>query len=158
MGVRVFTRLLRCPMQHKAFKVGLTTLVLAVALGGLLYSSLREGTHFYKHVDEVMAEPEAWYGKRLQIHGFVAEDSWMQKPNSLEYRFRMTNNGKVVDASYSGILPDTFKEGSEVVVKGRLSPDGFTVDPNGVMAKCPSKYQPKSGAPIERAASSSTSE
>jgi hypothetical protein len=28
------------------------------------------------------------------------------------------------------------------VLKGRLSPNGFTVDPDGVMAKCPSKYEP----------------
>ena len=43
-------------------------------------------------------------------------------------------------ASYTGIVPDTFKDGSEVVLKGHLEPDGFAVEPNGVMAKCPSKY------------------
>jgi hypothetical protein len=34
------------------------------------------------------------------------------------------------------------------VLKGKLGSDGFHVDPNGVMAKCPSKYDPsaKSGA------------
>jgi cytochrome c-type biogenesis protein CcmE len=51
----------------------------------------------------------------------------------------------VVDATYTGIVPDTFKDASEVVIKGRLSPAGFAVDPNGIMAKCPSKYEPKSG-------------
>ena len=30
---------------------------------------------------------------------------------------------------------------AEVVLKGRLTPDGFHTDPNGVMAKCPSKYE-----------------
>ena len=39
--------------------------------------------------------------------------------------------------------PDTFKDEAEVVLKGKLSPDGFHVDPNGVMAKCPSKYEVK---------------
>ena len=33
-----------------------------------------------------------------------------------------------------------FKDGSEVVVKGTLGPDGFRVEPNGVMAKWPRKY------------------
>jgi hypothetical protein len=32
------------------------------------------------------------------------------------------------------------------VLKGRLSADGFHVEPNGVMAKCPSKYEPNKGA------------
>jgi cytochrome c-type biogenesis protein CcmE len=42
-------------------------------------------------------------------------------------------------------VPDTFKDEAEVVLKGTLTPDGFTVEPNGVMAKCPSKYEPKPG-------------
>jgi len=46
----------------------------------------------------------------------------------------------VFKASYRGVVPDTFKEGAEVVLTGRLSPHGFDVDPNGVIAKCPSKY------------------
>ncbi|MPZ21610.1 MAG: hypothetical protein GEV06_27520 [Luteitalea sp.] len=145
-------------MRQKAFKVGLTTLVLAVAFGGLLYSTLREGAAYYKHVDEVMTDPEAWYGKRLQLHGFVADDSLLRRPDSLDYRFQITNNGKIVNATYSGVAPDTFKEGAEVVVKGRLSPEGFAVEPNGVMAKCPSKYQPKSGVPVRSAASTRASE
>ena len=62
-------------------------------------------------------------------------------PNTLEYKFKVQNNGSIVDASYTGIVPDTFKNEAEVVLKGRLTPDGFHTDPNGVMAKCPSKYE-----------------
>jgi cytochrome c-type biogenesis protein CcmE len=113
-----------------------------LALGGLFYTTLSEGTEYYKHVDEVMSDPGAWQGKRLQLHGFVVDHSILQKPDTLQYRFQIQNNGKVVQASYTGVVPDTFKDGSEVVLKGRLSPTGFSVDPNGVMAKCPSKYDP----------------
>ena len=59
----------------------------------------------------------------------------------LEYRFKVQNKGSVVNASYKGVVPDTFKDDSEVVLKGRLSPEGFHTEPNGVMAKCPSKYE-----------------
>jgi cytochrome c-type biogenesis protein CcmE len=62
------------------------------------------------------------------------------KPQTLEFVFQIQNKGAVVQASYTGIVPDTFKDGSEVVLKGQLSPKGFAVEPNGVMAKCPSKY------------------
>ena len=64
-----------------------------------------------------------------------------QRPGTLEYRFKVQNKGSVVNASYTGVVPDTFKDDAEVVLKGRLSSDGFHVDPNGVMAKCPSKYE-----------------
>ena len=49
--------------------------------------------------------------------------------------------GTVVDVSYKGIVPDTFKPEAEVVMRGKLSADGFHVVPNGIMAKCPSKYK-----------------
>ncbi len=132
-------------MRQRALKVGLTSLVLVVALGGLLYSTLSEGTEYYKHVDEVMADPGQWEGKNLQLHGFVVKDSILRKRDSLEYRFKVQSKGAVVDAVYTGIVPDTFKDDSEVVLKGVLRPEGFEVAPNGVMAKCPSKYEPKKG-------------
>ncbi|HSC25897.1 MAG TPA: cytochrome c maturation protein CcmE [Vicinamibacterales bacterium] len=128
-------------MTSKSIKIAATATVLVAAFMGLMYTTLSEGTEYYKHVDEVMVEPEAWHGKRLQLHGYVVENSVGRKPDSLEYRFDIKNNGHVVRAYYTGVVPDTFKGGAEVVVKGRLGPDGFVVDPNGVMAKCPSKYE-----------------
>jgi cytochrome c-type biogenesis protein CcmE len=129
-------------MKNKAVKIGLTSIVLAVAFGGLLYQTMGEATEYYKHVDEVMVDPEPWYGKNLQLHGFAKQVT--RKPSSLEYRFQVESNGEVVTATYKGVVPDTFKDDAEVVLKGTLSPEGFVVAPNGVMAKCPSKYEPQS--------------
>jgi cytochrome c-type biogenesis protein CcmE len=134
------------PATGRAIRIGLTALVLLLGFGGLLWSTLREGTEYYKHVDEVMAQPDAWYGKRLQLHGFVVPDSIMRRRDSLDYRFEVHSKGAVVPATYSGIVPDTFKDEAEVVLKGTLTPEGFQVAPNGVMAKCPSKYEAKPGA------------
>ena len=132
-------------MSQKAAKIGLTCVVLALAFGGLLYSTLSEGTEYYKHVDEVTANPSAWYGKNLQLHGFVKGEPG-RKRDSLEYRFDVQNKGKVVRAYYTGIVPDTFKGEAEVVLRGKLSADGFHTDPNGVIAKCPSKYEAAAGS------------
>ena len=132
-------------MKSKSAKIGATVVVITLALAGLMYSTLSEGTEYYKHVDEVMAEPAVWEGKPLQLHGFVVDKSIERRPDTLEYRFKIESKGKVVQAHYTGIVPDTFKHGSEVVVKGTLGPDGFSVAPNGVMAKCPSKYEPAKG-------------
>ena len=129
-------------MKQRAVKIALTTIVLLGAFSGLLYSTLRDGTEYYKHVEEVMGEPEAWYGKRLQLHGFVVKDSILRRRDSLDYRFTIESQGAVVDARYTGIVPDTFQNNSEVVIKGTLGSDGFDVAPNGIMAKCPSKYEP----------------
>lgn len=133
-------------MSAKTVKIGTTFLIIALAIVGLMYTTLSEGTEYYKHVDEVMTNPQAWQGKRLQLHGFVVDGSLMQRPNTLDYRFKVQSNGKVITARYTGVVPDTFKDGAEVVLKGRLVPEGFAVEPNGVMAKCPSKYDPSSTA------------
>jgi cytochrome c-type biogenesis protein CcmE len=127
-------------MRSKPIKIAATAAVFVLAFSAMLYSTLRDGTEYYKHVDEVMTNPEAWQGKRLQLHGFIVDGSILRKPNTLEYRFQVQNNGQVVHASYTGVVPDGFKDGSEVVLKGSLGPDGFDVERNGVMAKCPSKY------------------
>jgi cytochrome c-type biogenesis protein CcmE len=129
-------------MSQKAAKIGVTCVVLVLAFGGLLYSTLSEGTEYYKHVDEVMANPDAWQGKNLQLHGFVQGEPFRTR-DSFKWRFDVQNKGKVVRAYYTGIVPDTFMADSEVVLTGRLAADGtFQVAKDGVMAKCPSKYDP----------------
>ena len=136
-------------MSPKFAKIGLSVVVLGAAFGGLFYSSVAEGTSYYKHVDEVMASPEQWEGKRLKLHGYVVKDSIRRKRESLDYRFVVHSKGHRVDASYTGVVPDTFKDDAEVVLSGRLGPHGFEVEPNGVMAKCPSKYDASPDAPVK---------
>src|SRR4029077_1257739 len=97
-------------MTHRYIKPGLTAAVLVAAFAGLLWSTLQDGTEYYKHVDELMSNPAAWNGKRLQLHGFVVSNSILRKPNTMEYRFKVHANGKMVDATYTGIVPDTFKD------------------------------------------------
>jgi cytochrome c-type biogenesis protein CcmE len=134
-------------MSAKSLKIAASSAAIVLALSGLMYTTLSEGTEYYKHVDEVMTNPDAWQGKKLQLHGFVVDKSIERKRNSLEYRFRVHSNGQVVQATYKGVVPDTFKDGSEVVLKGQLGPHGFDVAPDGVMAKCPSKYEEQKRVP-----------
>ena len=135
-------------MTHRYIKIGLTAAVLVLAFAGMLWSTLREGTEYYKNIDEVMTNSAQWQDKKLQLHGYVVPNSIFVKKDTLEYRFKVQNNparasegGTVVNVTYTGIVPDTFKDEAEVVLKGRLSPQGFHTDPGGVMAKCPSKYE-----------------
>lgn len=128
-------------MSKKAIRISVTVAVLGGAFITLLATSLRESAQFYKKVNEVMPVATEWYGKPLQLHGFVEEGSIMKRPNTLEYRFKVKNGDSVVLASYTGVVPDGFRDGAEVVMKGRLSESGFAVEPGGVSAKCPSKYE-----------------
>lgn len=128
-------------MSKKATRAVISGVVLIGALTMLLYTTVSQGAQYYKHVDEVMASPTDWYGKKMQLHGFVVDRSIMQRPNTMDYQFKLKSGDYQVTAAYTGIVPDTFKDGAEVVLTGRLGPQGFQVDPNGVTAKCPSKYE-----------------
>src|SRR5258707_15610943 len=108
-------------MTHRYIKIGATVLVLGLAFSGMLWSTLREGTEYFKNIDEVLANQQEWQGKKLQLHGYVVPGTWVKNTKSLEYKFKVQNNparhesaGGVVEASYTGILPDTFKDEAEV--------------------------------------------
>ena len=117
-------------MKAKTIKIVATAAVFVAALSGLMYTTLSEGTEYYKHVDEVMTDPVAWHGKRMSLHGFVVEKSIFAKPDTLEYRFEIQSNGKVIPARYL--------ESSDPsrTLRGRLKGSWvarFRGVPNGVM-------------------------
>ena len=128
-----------------AWKIVLSVVVVTGAVGYLLKASVSSGAEFYKHVDEVMAKTSDWHGKKLQVHGNVVDGSIEQAKGTLTYRFKIESRPPrppaVISASYTGLVPDTFKSGAEVVAKGTLTADDkLDVVADGIMAKCPSKY------------------
>ena len=126
-------------MSKKAIRAVASVVVLVGALTMLLYATVSDGAQFYKHVNEVMVEPAQWYGKNMQLHGFVVDKSIEMRPNSMDYRFKLRSGDHHVVATYTGIVPDTFKDGAEVVLTGKLSAEGFHA--TNMTAKCPSKYE-----------------
>jgi cytochrome c-type biogenesis protein CcmE len=128
-------------MSKRTSRVLISAAVLTTAFTLLFFMTVASGdAQYYKHVDEVMNSPAPWYGKAMQLHGFVVDGSVLKRTDSMDYKFSIKYGDYSVGASYTGLMPDTFKDGSEVVLRGRLAPDGFHVDPNGVVAKCPSRY------------------
>ena len=135
-----------------AWKIVASVVVITGAVAYLLTASMKQGAEYYKHVDEVMSSVDSWRGKRLQVHGNVVDGSIEQAKGTLLYRFKIESRAPrphaVIDATYSGLVPDTFKSGAEVVAKGTLTADNqLAVVPDGIMAKCPSKYDADKNAP-----------
>ena len=112
--------------RASAVKILASVVVVAGAVAYLLTSSMKQGAEYYKHVDEVMANADAWHGKRLQVHGNVVDGSIEQAKGTLLYRFKIESRPPrapaVITATYNGLVPDTFKGGAEVVAKGTLTP------------------------------------
>ena len=136
------------PRRMRLLKFLLTAGALSAAFAGLVWTTMQDGTRFYMEVEEVLADPQAREGRVLQVHGYAA--NVLRHPKSLDWRFEITDSvehrAHAIQATYSGIVPDTFDNHAEVVATGRLDGDTFHVDRDGIMAKCPSKYEEKPGA------------
>jgi cytochrome c-type biogenesis protein CcmE len=134
-------------MRRSAFdvKIGGSLLVLGAVAGALLWSSLQPAAAYrYEHVDELLAGPQRFRltRPRLQVHGFVVPGSIERRLGTDEYRFRMQSGPDrphaVLAVRYTGLVPDTFHSGAEIVATGTLVGDGgLDVVPDGIMAKCP---------------------
>jgi cytochrome c-type biogenesis protein CcmE len=79
-------------------------------------------------------------GRALRIGGMVSQGSVHREPGSLDVKFVITDFAKDVPVSYSGVLPDLFREGQGVIVRGRM--DGSTFAAQEVLAKHDEKYMP----------------
>ena len=127
-------------------KVVATVVVVGGGVGWALYSTAGSAFEYYKHVDEVTSTMAQWRKRPLQLHGFVMPGSIQRRldrdKQQLEYKFIEVNCGEHVEVTYAGTMPDTFKDGAEVVCKGMFSDEATPVfHSTEVMAKCPSKYQ-----------------
>lgn len=126
---------------------GLVTLaIVGGGIGYLFYSSQGEAFEYYKHVDEVQREITTLRGRRLQLHGYVQPGSILRKLDrdhqQMEYKFTVVNCDVAMQVRYLGLVPDTFKEKAEVVIKGKLENDELFIAQE-ISAKCPSKYDSK---------------
>jgi cytochrome c-type biogenesis protein CcmE len=81
-------------------------------------------------------------GRMLRIGGLVEDASVKRAGDGKTVTFRITDGNTAVPVTYSGALPDLFREGQGVVVEGRLDGAG-EVRAASVLAKHDERYMPK---------------
>ncbi|HEY7376562.1 MAG TPA: cytochrome c maturation protein CcmE [Polyangia bacterium] len=128
-------------------RVGIVGLLAGGAIG--LWGALNppREPYYYRFVDEVVAGLQKFREQRalLDVHGCVVHESIERRTGTGEYRFRLAirrdRPPAAITVRYAGWVPDTFRSDAEIIVKGRLGCDNaLEVVPDGIMAKCPSKY------------------
>jgi cytochrome c-type biogenesis protein CcmE len=75
------------------------------------------------------------------VGGLVENGSVQRAPGSLEVRFVLTDYAKTIGVSYTGVLPDLFREGQGIIARGKLGGDGMFVAEE-VLAKHDENYMP----------------
>jgi cytochrome c-type biogenesis protein CcmE len=124
--------------QRRGILIGTCLTVLAVAAGLVLFA-MRDSIVFFYSPSEVEAMGIA-PGTRFRLGGLVETGS-VVRGEGTTVRFVITDRAKTVPVTYTGVLPDLFREGQGVVTEGMLEADGvFRAD--HVLAKHDENYMP----------------
>ena len=105
--------------------------------GYLMATSIQETGTYYLTPTELATKLDA--DPTFRNTG-VKIGSIERAPGGKEYAFRVTDGAKVFPVVYRGIAPDTFTDGVDVVVEGRMANDG-TFHATTLLAKCASRYE-----------------
>jgi cytochrome c-type biogenesis protein CcmE len=117
---------------------GLGTLAL---VSGLVLSALSDNLVFFYSPSELRAK-DVPDGERVRIGGLVEAGSVTHEADGRTIEFRVTDGKEDVPVTYTGALPDLFREGQGVVVEGALAPNG-DFRAAEVLAKHDEKYMPR---------------
>ena len=112
---------------------------LAVA-AALVLQALRQNMMLFYDPSQVVAG-EAPAARAFRLGGMVTDGSVERAPGSLEVRFVVTDFAHSVSVSYTGVLPDLFREGQGVIAHGKLGANGMFVA-DEVLAKHDENYMP----------------
>ena len=136
--------------RHRRFAwIGAGLAALAVAVG-LVLNAFQSNLVFFFSPSQVLAK-EAPVGRPFRIGGLVESGSLKRDPGSLSIHFVVTDTVQKVPVSYTGLLPDLFKEGKGVVAQGTLGTDGV-FRATEVLAKHDENYMPpEAAAALEQA-------
>jgi cytochrome c-type biogenesis protein CcmE len=121
-------------------------LTCGVGLGSataLALAAFQSSVEFFVSPSEIAAGADS-PGRTLRLGGLVEAGSVQRSdPNGHPLvHFRVTDGKAAVEVSYTGVLPDLFREGQGIVAIGVVRPDG-TFRANDVLAKHDENYMPK---------------
>ena len=127
------------PKRKRLFFVvaGLAALGIAAAL---VLAAFEDNLVFFNSPTDVQTKnlpPD----RKFRLGGLVEEASVKKSDDGLTTTFRVTDLSNAVPVTYTGILPDLFREGQGVVAEGRLGGDGVFVA-ESVLAKHDENYMP----------------
>ena len=124
--------------RHKRFAIVIGALAVISIAAVLALNAFRSNLVFFFTPTQIAAG-EVPKDRAFRIGGLVKQGSLAR--NDITARFVVTDTAREVPVSYTGILPDLFKEGKGVVAQGKLSADGTFVA-SEVLAKHDENYMP----------------
>lgn len=123
-------------MAKKRLIIGIG--IIAVALAGLMWVSMREATVYYVTVAEALAQHQT--DAPVRISGSVDGASIDYDAQGAMLRFTLEDGAHRLPVLYRGAQPDMLRDGATAVVEGMLNQQGV-FEAQDLMLQCPSKYE-----------------
>jgi cytochrome c-type biogenesis protein CcmE len=117
--------------------VGLAGLAVAI---GLIANAFNQNLVFFFSPSDVQAK-QAPVNRDFRLGGLVEEGSLKREDDGLTVHFIVTDNANTIPVTFTGILPDLFREGQGVVAQGKLNENGVFMAKE-VLAKHDESYMP----------------
>ena len=105
----------------------------AVIVGAIVYlmtTSLQSSLQYYVTVNEALAAKSDLNDKVIKIAGLAKDIERLEEDGRSLYKFKVVENDNTIAVVYKGFVPDTFKDGSNVVITGSLASNGEFVAGN----------------------------
>jgi cytochrome c-type biogenesis protein CcmE len=128
------------PHRKRTIRLGIALGVAVLLAGALIYTSFSAATEAQQPSDLLK---DGQQGKSYELTGTVAAGSVRREDEVLLFRIRDRKGSASVPVHYTGAVPDPFREGREVIVKGSLENGRFIAERDSLVTKCPSKFKKK---------------
>ncbi len=120
--------------QRRVVVGGVTLIILLSILIFVTFS----GSQVAKKPSELKSD-KSLIGKPVRLNGKVVKGSFKSLKD--HYEFEVTDGRSQIKIHYSGVLPNSFDEGREIIADGVYQRGVFKAE--NLLVKCPSKYVPK---------------
>jgi cytochrome c-type biogenesis protein CcmE len=124
------------PARKRKIRLVVALSAAVVLAGALVYTSLLSSNQAVSPSDLLAAK----VGSSYQLTGKVVDGSVRNTNNGVDFRVRDRAGTAAVPVSYSGAVPDPFREGREVIITVRKEGATFVGERDSLVTKCPSKF------------------
>jgi cytochrome c-type biogenesis protein CcmE len=119
------------------WRIAAVVVIVAAAIGFLVFKGLGDATVYFKTADEAVAEKDELGDRRFRVEGAVVTDSVQETDDGV--RFEIISAGETVPVLHRGDPPELFKPGIPVVLEGHWDGDVYASD--RIMVKHSSEYR-----------------
>jgi cytochrome c-type biogenesis protein CcmE len=127
--------------KRRWLKFTVPAVLMVAAVGYLFFSGMQKSMIYYLTLAELADKGPGLVGKQLRVAGKVKAGSVVRPEGSSgTITFLVSDGGRDLPVTFTGVVPETFSEGGELLVEGRW--EGAPVfAATTLIPKCPSKYE-----------------